>query len=141
MPLSFFMLFDLTVILMYGAALERATYAGRPADFLFMFIFGVAGMAVLSLIFGPLLKLAFIPMSGKAIVMMLVYVWSKEFPEQVWRGSSCHLFSCSEAWLLAVWSSGSDHLSPLFQSKKPLNVVVALNIAPPALPRSLRACA
>ena len=48
-----------------------------------MFFFGTVAMATMSLIMGPLLGLGFITHTGSSIVMMMVYVWSKEFPHQV----------------------------------------------------------
>jgi Der1-like family len=81
--LGFPLLFDLLIVLRFGATLEQSVYSIHPGDYLFMLIFGTGLMSVLSLIMGPLLRLGYIVASGKALVAMITYVWSKEFPEQV----------------------------------------------------------
>jgi hypothetical protein len=70
-------------IFTYGSTLERSVYSIHPEDYLFMYIFGALGLAAISLVMGPLLGLANMAMTGKGMVMMLIYVWSKEFPHQV----------------------------------------------------------
>ena len=83
---GFPLIFNVIWILTYGSTLERSVYSIHPEEYLFMLLFGTGAMAVMSLIAGPLLHLAWFTISGKAIVMMMVYVWSKNFPEQVRPG-------------------------------------------------------
>jgi hypothetical protein len=76
------LLFDVIWILTYGSTLESSVYSLHPEDYLFMYIFGAGTLAVISLLTGPLLKLAYITFTGRAMVAMLIYVWSREFPRQ-----------------------------------------------------------
>jgi hypothetical protein len=81
--LGFPLLFNVIWILTYGSTLESSVYLIHPEDYLFMYIFGASVLALISLLTGPLLNLVYITYSGHAMVMMLIYVWSREFPEQV----------------------------------------------------------
>ncbi|KAG2498945.1 hypothetical protein HYH03_003135 [Edaphochlamys debaryana] len=65
----------------YGTTLERETYQFEPADFMYLFIFGMGSMLVLSL---GMTFLMGIPMffMADSIIFMLLYVWSRQFPEQ-----------------------------------------------------------
>eukprot|EP00268_Persea_americana_P049550 TRINITY_DN5318_c0_g1_i2.p1 TRINITY_DN5318_c0_g1~~TRINITY_DN5318_c0_g1_i2.p1 ORF type:complete len:254 (+),score=12.80 TRINITY_DN5318_c0_g1_i2:168-929(+) len=65
----------LLMIARYGVQLEQVPFAGRTADFLWMIIFGAFSLLVLSAI--PLL---WSPFLGVSLVFMLLYVWSREFP-------------------------------------------------------------
>ncbi|KAG2616855.1 hypothetical protein PVAP13_3NG176713 [Panicum virgatum] len=55
--------------------LEKGAFEKRTADFLWMMIFGAISLLVLSAI--PLFKLPFL---GIPMVSMLLYVWSREYP-------------------------------------------------------------
>jgi len=59
----------------YGVQLEKGAFEKRTADFLWMMIFGAISLLVLSAI--PLFKLPFL---GIPMVSMLLYVWSREYP-------------------------------------------------------------
>ncbi|GKV06740.1 hypothetical protein SLEP1_g18590 [Rubroshorea leprosula] len=63
------------MIARYGVQLEKATFERRTADFLWMMIFGALSLLAFSVIpmFGS-------PFLGISLVFMLVYVWSREFP-------------------------------------------------------------
>ncbi|XP_062090928.1 derlin-1 isoform X2 [Humulus lupulus] len=65
----------LLMIARYGVQLEKGPFDRRTADFLWMMIFGALTLLVLSLIpgFGT-------PFLGISLVFMLLYVWSREFP-------------------------------------------------------------
>jgi hypothetical protein len=52
-------------------------------------------------IMGPLLGLAYIHISGKAIIMMMLYVWSRSFPEQVRLRTHVVFFFFFSSFLLA----------------------------------------
>ncbi|KAE8669172.1 Derlin-1 [Hibiscus syriacus] len=59
----------------YGVQLENGPFERRTADFLWMMIFGVLSLLVLSAI--PIFRTPFL---GVSLVFMLLYVWSREFP-------------------------------------------------------------
>ncbi|KAK9697568.1 hypothetical protein RND81_08G045900 [Saponaria officinalis] len=65
----------LLMIARYGVQLEQGPFDRRTADFLWMMIFGTLTMLVLSAI--PYL---YSPFLGISLVFMLLYVWSREFP-------------------------------------------------------------
>ncbi|GMN50656.1 hypothetical protein TIFTF001_019811 [Ficus carica] len=63
------------MIARYGVQLEKGPFDRRTADFLWMMIFGSITLLVLSII--PIFQSYFL---GISLVFMLVYVWSREFP-------------------------------------------------------------
>ncbi|KAL4328618.1 hypothetical protein AHAS_Ahas13G0218100 [Arachis hypogaea] len=65
----------LLMIARYGVQLEKGPFERRTADFLWMMIFGALVLLSLSAI--PFLWDPFLAVS---LVFMLVYVWSREFP-------------------------------------------------------------
>ncbi|KAJ0030884.1 hypothetical protein Pint_12891 [Pistacia integerrima] len=65
----------LLMIARYGVQLEKGPFERRTADFLWMMIFGAITLLVLSAI--PML---WTPFLGVSLVSMLIYVWSREFP-------------------------------------------------------------
>ncbi|KAI4347044.1 hypothetical protein L6164_007893 [Bauhinia variegata] len=65
----------LLMIARYGVQLEKGPYDRRTADFLWMMIFGALTLLVLSAI--PIFESSFL---GISLVFMLLYVWSREFP-------------------------------------------------------------
>ncbi|XP_074280899.1 derlin-1 [Silene latifolia] len=65
----------LLMIARYGVQLEQGPFQRRTADFLWMLIFGTLTMLALSAI--PYL---YSPFLGISLVFMLLYVWSREFP-------------------------------------------------------------
>ncbi|KAL8171622.1 hypothetical protein V2J09_023426 [Rumex salicifolius] len=65
----------LLMIARYGVQLEQGPFARRTADFLWMMICGALTLLVLSII--PGLENPFL---GVSLVFMLLYVWSREFP-------------------------------------------------------------
>ncbi|KAJ4708560.1 Derlin [Melia azedarach] len=65
----------LLMIARYGVNLEKGPFERRTADFLWMMIFGALSLLVLSAI--PIFRSYFL---GISLVFMLVYVWSREFP-------------------------------------------------------------
>ncbi|GLT49468.1 hypothetical protein SLA2020_230200 [Shorea laevis] len=65
----------LLMIARYGVQLEKGTFERRTADFLWMMIFGALSLLALSII--PIFRSLFL---GISLVFMLVYVWSREFP-------------------------------------------------------------
>nr|DAD48888.1 TPA_asm: hypothetical protein HUJ06_018825 [Nelumbo nucifera] len=58
------------MIARYGVQLERGPFERRTADFLWMMIFGA--LSAIPLLWTPFL--------GISLVFMLLYVWSREFP-------------------------------------------------------------
>eukprot|EP00270_Netrium_digitus_P021319 TRINITY_DN905_c0_g1_i1.p1 TRINITY_DN905_c0_g1~~TRINITY_DN905_c0_g1_i1.p1 ORF type:complete len:276 (-),score=71.06 TRINITY_DN905_c0_g1_i1:19-846(-) len=67
---------NLIVLARQGVQLESSTYAGRTSDFLFMVLFSALSMLVASLCI-PFIKLPFL---SAALVFVIIYVWSREFP-------------------------------------------------------------
>ncbi|KAF3319971.1 derlin-1-like protein [Carex littledalei] len=65
----------LLMIARYGVQLENGPFDKRTADFLWMMIFGAVSLLGLSAI--PYL---WSPLLGPSMVSMLVYLWSREFP-------------------------------------------------------------
>lgn len=65
----------LLMIARYGVQLEKGPFERRTADFLWMMIFGALSLLVLSAI--PMLSSPFL---GISLVFMLLYLWSREFP-------------------------------------------------------------
>ncbi|KAK1576360.1 hypothetical protein Q3G72_013239 [Acer saccharum] len=65
----------LIMIANYGVSLERGPFDKRTADFVWMLIFGVFSLLVLAVV--PLL---WTPFMGSSLVYMILYVWSREFP-------------------------------------------------------------
>ncbi|CAB4288348.1 unnamed protein product [Prunus armeniaca] len=65
----------LLMIARYGVQLEKGPFERRTADFLWMMIFGALTLLVLSAI-----PIFWSPFLGISLVFMLVYVWSREFP-------------------------------------------------------------
>uniref|UniRef100_A0A1D1XUC2 Derlin n=1 Tax=Anthurium amnicola TaxID=1678845 RepID=A0A1D1XUC2_9ARAE len=65
----------LLMIARYGVQLEKGPFDRRTADFLWMMMFGAISLLALSAI--PLLRFPFL---GISLVFMLLYVWSREFP-------------------------------------------------------------
>ncbi|KAK8698493.1 hypothetical protein V6N13_114605 [Hibiscus sabdariffa] len=65
----------LLMIARYGVQLEKGPFERRTADFLWMMLFGALSLLVLSAI--PIFQAPFL---GVSLVFMLLYVWSREFP-------------------------------------------------------------
>ncbi|KAJ0030817.1 hypothetical protein Pint_13303 [Pistacia integerrima] len=65
----------LLMIVRYGVNLEKGPFDRRTADFLWMMIFGALSLLVLSAI--PIFQTGYL---GISLVFMLIYVWSREFP-------------------------------------------------------------
>nr|CAB3460446.1 unnamed protein product [Digitaria exilis] len=65
----------LLMIARYGVQLEKGVFENRTADFLWMMIFGGISLLVVSAI--PLFESYFL---GIPMVSMLLYVWSREYP-------------------------------------------------------------
>ncbi|OWM90961.1 derlin-1 [Punica granatum] len=65
----------LLMIARYGVQLEQGPFERRTADFLWMMIFGALSLLALAAI--PIL---WTPFLGVSLVFMLLYVWSREFP-------------------------------------------------------------
>ncbi|XP_015899477.3 derlin-1 [Ziziphus jujuba] len=68
----------LLMIARYGVQLERGPFDRRTADFLWMMIFGALTLLVFSVI--PIFRFPFL---GISLVFMLLYVWSREFPNAI----------------------------------------------------------
>ena len=81
---SFGFLIKLIWIFTYGKTLESVVYEHHPEDYLFLYMFCTACFSVISLLLSPLvLNLFPMAISGPSMVMVLVYLWSKEYPEEV----------------------------------------------------------
>ncbi|KAL6517023.1 ER-associated protein degradation protein [Orobanche hederae] len=62
----------------YGVQLENGPFHRRTADFLWMMLFGALSLLVLSFV-----PYFWSPFLGISLVFMLLYVWSREFPNGV----------------------------------------------------------
>ncbi|BAT92880.1 Derlin-1 protein [Vigna angularis] len=65
----------LIMIAKYGVSLERGPFDKRTADYVWMFIFGALSLLVISAV-----PYFWYPFLGVSLVFMIVYVWSREFP-------------------------------------------------------------
>ncbi|KAL9321625.1 hypothetical protein ACSQ67_009678 [Phaseolus vulgaris] len=65
----------LIMIAKYGVSLERGPFDKRTADYVWMFLFGALSLLVISAV--PYFRY---PFMGVSLVFMIVYVWSREFP-------------------------------------------------------------
>ncbi|OMO98210.1 hypothetical protein COLO4_14061 [Corchorus olitorius] len=74
-PFSPFFAIRLIMIARYGVLLERGPFDKRTADFVWMLIFGALSLLVMSAV--PFL---WTPFMAGSLVFMIVYVWSREFP-------------------------------------------------------------
>ncbi|BBG98199.1 DERLIN-1 [Prunus dulcis] len=59
----------------YGVGLERGPFDKRTADYVWMLVFGAISLLVMAVV--PYLLS---PFMGPSVVFMIVYVWSREFP-------------------------------------------------------------
>ncbi|XP_022776530.1 derlin-1-like isoform X2 [Durio zibethinus] len=74
-PFSPIFAFRLIMIARYGVLLERGPFDKRTADYVWMLIFGALSLLVMAAI--PFL---WAPFMAGSLVFMIVYVWSREFP-------------------------------------------------------------
>ncbi|KAG5066086.1 hypothetical protein AAZX31_04G113100 [Glycine max] len=74
-PFSFPFAIRLIIIAKYGVSLERGPFDNRTADYVWMFIFGALSLLVIAAV-----PFFWYPFMGISLVFMLVYVWSREFP-------------------------------------------------------------
>ncbi|XWS47697.1 hypothetical protein CRYUN_Cryun13aG0006300 [Craigia yunnanensis] len=74
-PFSPFFAVRLIMIARYGVLLERGPFDKRTADYVWMLIFGALSLLVMAAI--PFL---WTPFMAGSLVFMIVYVWSREFP-------------------------------------------------------------
>jgi len=71
--LGFPFLIHMMFLLRYGQSLEQETFAGRTADYVFFLLFG----CTILLVVGFFMSL---PILGMAMIMMLIYLWSRKNP-------------------------------------------------------------
>ncbi|KXZ52745.1 hypothetical protein GPECTOR_8g137 [Gonium pectorale] len=78
---SFNWIIKMLWLLTYGATLETQTYQFEPADFLTLLLFGAGCLLAAS---GVMLVALGMPVvfGADSLVFMLLYVWSRQFPEQ-----------------------------------------------------------
>ncbi|KAL1533081.1 derlin-1-like isoform X1 [Salvia divinorum] len=74
-PFSLPFALRLLTILLYGVQLERGPFDKRTADLAWMYIFGAVTLLVIAVI-----PYIWHPFTGPCLVYVLVYVWSREFP-------------------------------------------------------------
>ncbi|XP_075647518.1 derlin-1-like [Castanea sativa] len=74
-PFSFPFALHLLIIARYGVSLERGPFDKRTANNVWMFIFGALPLLVMAAV--PYL---WSPFMGGSLVFMLIYVWSREYP-------------------------------------------------------------
>ncbi|KAI4332809.1 hypothetical protein L6164_017688 [Bauhinia variegata] len=74
-PFSFPFAIRLIMIARYGVSLERGPFDKRTADYVWMFVFGALSLLVIALV--PFFRSPFL---GVSLVFMIIYIWSREFP-------------------------------------------------------------
>ncbi|GLT72222.1 hypothetical protein SLA2020_441760, partial [Shorea laevis] len=74
-PFSLPFAFHLLMIARYGVSLERGPFDKRTADYVWMLFFGALSLLVMAAV--PYLSS---PFMGGSLVFMMIYVWSREFP-------------------------------------------------------------
>ncbi|KAM3682922.1 hypothetical protein ACJW31_12G107300 [Castanea mollissima] len=74
-PFSFPFAFHLLIIARYGVSLERGPFDKRTTNNVWMFVFGALPLLVMAAV--PYL---WSPFMGGSLVFMLIYVWSREYP-------------------------------------------------------------
>lgn len=80
-PFSINWVFEMIWLLTYGGKLESQTFQFDPAECLLMYLFGGGSVLVVSLLCEVLgLGVKFVFNAG-SIIFMLLYVWSRNFPE------------------------------------------------------------
>lgn len=78
-PFGFPFVIRLLMIIRYGVTLEKVTFEYRTADYAFMLIFSMAVILGMSALSVPYMAM---PLFSGSLVFLLVYVWSRNFPEQ-----------------------------------------------------------
>lgn len=68
-------IFHIYFVMRYSRLLEEGLFRGRPADFLFMMIFGGALLLLLTAVFDIFSKIRFL---GHPLSFMMVYLWSRD---------------------------------------------------------------
>ncbi len=82
----------------YCRILEEESFANRPADFLFMLLFGAATMLAVS----PLIRASFL---SSALTAMIVYIWTRRNPEQMMNFLGIFNFAAPlMPWVLLAFS-------------------------------------
>jgi len=74
--LGFNFLMHMVFLVRFGAQLERDTFRGDTADFLFFVLFG----GLLLLVIGFFMNFYIL---GSSLIMMIIYLWSRSFPNNV----------------------------------------------------------
>ncbi|XP_052187016.1 derlin-1-like [Diospyros lotus] len=69
--------YEILLIAYYGVRLERGPFDKRTADYVWMFIFAAISLLVMGAV--PML---WSPFMGNSLVFVIVYVWSREFPNE-----------------------------------------------------------
>lgn len=80
-PFSINWIFEMIWLLTYGGRLESQTFQFDPAECLLMYLFGGGSVLAVSLlceVLGVGIKFVF---NAGSIIFMLLYVWSRNFPE------------------------------------------------------------
>jgi Derlin-2/3 len=74
-PYSLDFVFHIFFVLRYCRQLEEGKFRGRPADLVFMLVFGASCMVLLGVCFETFSRIKFL---GHSLSFMMVYVWARE---------------------------------------------------------------
>ncbi|KAG7014843.1 Derlin-1 [Cucurbita argyrosperma subsp. argyrosperma] len=113
-PFSFPFAFRLIIIAKYGVSLERGPFDKRTADYVWMLIFGALSLLVMAAI-----PYCWTPFMGSSLVFMIVYIWSREFPNariNIYGVVSLKVSNSFESMnhkLVAYWGEGTQFNSPV----------------------------
>lgn len=87
-------------LLQYGTIVEGQTFQFEPAGFVFLMLFGMVSMLGISFACWALLNMPFY-FNGSTMVFMLLYVWSRQFPDQ--QVSIYGLFKVLSFYVPFIW--------------------------------------
>ena len=102
----------LLMLVQYGVPLERGTFAGRTADFVYMLLLAAGVLLVLSWAV-PALQLLVL---SSPLSFMLIYVWSRSFPTSsvsIWGLFTVQAFYLPWAFLLMGVLMGGSPVNDL----------------------------
>jgi Derlin-2/3 len=68
-------LFHMYFVVRYCRLLEEGTFRGRPADFMFMIIYGAVFMLIVTVTFDMFSRIKFL---GHPLTFMMVYLWARD---------------------------------------------------------------
>lgn len=109
-------IFHLYFLVRHSKMLEETTYARRPADYLYLWIFGAFVILLIAYVLSHFRLTRVSPFLASSLTSVVVYVWAKCNPHL--RMSFLYLFTFSAPWLpwvilSLVWVLGQDPMDDL----------------------------